>query len=193
MYKIHVKRPVFVNRGAVRQTERPQHLQTCPALSHRDSAGAPREPRCSPGDMRQCPRPLRPRDLLMPSTPSGKPEPPDPPGTKPFHLPAGWALEGILALASAEHLCWAPQEVALCSPHPGQLAIFFMPKGPQAPAPAHRQEPGKGAQHTASAIPVGVWWGLVLSKDEGTDAGDPLGEAGGIWAFTASLKHSCCA
>lgn len=122
----------------------------------------------------------------MPSTPSGKPEPQDPPGTKPFHLHAGWVLEGILALVSAEHLCWAPWEAALCSPHPGQLAIFFMPKGPRVPAPAHGQKPGKGAQHIASAIPVGVWWSLVLSKDEGIDAGDPLGEAGGICAFTAS-------
>lgn len=129
----------------------------------------------------------------MPSTPSSKPEPQDPPGTKPFHLPAGWALEGISALASAECLCWAPREVALCSPHPGQLAISFMPEGPQAPAPAHRQEPGKGAWDAAGAIQVGVWWSLVLSKDEGTDAGDPLGEEGGICAFTASFQHSCCA
>lgn len=161
-----------------------------------DTAGAPREPQCSPDDNQRhgtlCPLPLRPRDLLLPSTPSGKPGPQEPPGTKPFHLGVGWVLEGILALASAEHLCWALWEVAVCSPHPGQLDIFFTPKGP--PSPGSCSQAGawqRGSGH--SRCQLGVWWSLVLSKDESTIAGDPLGEVGGIYAFTASLKHSCCA
>lgn len=54
------------------------------------------------------------------------------------------------------------------------------------------QEPGKGAWDIADAIRVGHHcWSLVLSTDEGTDAGDPLGE--GRRDLTASLRHSCCA
>lgn len=114
MYKIHVKRPVFVNRGAVRQTGMATAPPDLPSPQPQGHCGGTKRAQVFPRwNETLCPRPLRPRDLLMPNTPSGKPELQDPPGTKPFYLSAGWVLEGILALASAEHLCWAPWEVVV--------------------------------------------------------------------------------
>lgn len=156
MYKIHVKRPVFVNRGTVRQTGTATAPPDLPALSCRDTAGAPREPRCFPSDMGHC--------VVLhfgQGTSSCLVDLLESQGHKSHQVPklfifvqsGHWkAFWHWLLLSFSAGLQW---EVALYSPHPGQLDIFFMPKSPQALAPGHRQESGKEAWDIANAIQVG--------------------------------------
>lgn len=125
----------------------------------------------------------------MPSTPSGKPWPQEPPGTKSFHLCAGWDWEVFwhwhLSISAGLHGRW------LCAPHIQNNWTSLWPRVPKSQlllTGVWQRGSGHSQCHTS-----GVWWSLVLSKDEGTDTGNPLREAGGICAFTASLKHSFCA
>lgn len=131
------------------------------------------------------------------TSPSGKAEPQQPPGTKPLsilgegHWKASWSWH----LLSLEHPspCWAPREVALCSPHPGG-AVYrvgccqgghpLYAKGSSKP---QRRLSGrswaKGLGRQLVPYKLGVYWGLVLSKVEGAEVGGTLREAGRICAF----------